>query len=145
MKKILQILFLFLIALSWASLDDSLHSSHKERSAKNNYAVFYSAADDESEKDIRQRNALPFNKEGNISSAPQLNSVAARFSSEETRISQRRFRYNFYKRNKTNCGLQSFKPTIYTTTGGFIPKPTTPVGTTASHKLIIYVLRHIIR
>ena len=101
--------------------------------------------DDTTEKGVRKHNALPFSKEGNVSSAPQVFRVAANSYSEQTRSSQRKFRYYFNKWNNTHGGLHTFKPTIYIASGGFTPKTTYPVGTSASHKRTIYVLRHIIR
>ena len=145
MKQILHIFLIMMIAFTWASVEDTLPSISNEGSGNNQCAVFISATDDTTEKGVRQHNALPFSKEGNVSSAPQVFIVAARFNSEQTRSSQRRFRYNFNKWNNTHGGLHTFKPTIYIESGGFTLKTTCPVGTSASHKRTIYVLRHIIR
>lgn len=145
MKQILHIFLIMMIAFTWSSVEDTLPSISNEGSGNNQCAVFISATDDTTEKGVRKHNALPFSKEGNISSAPQVFRVAANSYSEQTRSSQRKFRYYFNKWNNTHGGLHTFKPTIYIASGGFTPKTTYPVGTSASHKRTIYVLRHIIR
>ena len=143
MKQILHIFLIMMIAFTWSSVEDTLPSISNEGSGNNQCAVFIS--DDTTEKGVRKHNALPFSKEGNVSSAPQVFRVAANSYSEQTRSSQRKFRYYFNKWNNTHGGLHTFKPTIYIASGGFTPKTTYPVGTSASHKRTIYVLRHIIR
>ena len=145
MKQILHIFLIMMIAFTWSSVEDTLPSISNEGSGNNQCAVFISATDDTTEKGVRKHNALPFSKEGNVSSAPQVFRVAANSYSEQTRSSQRKFRYYFKKWNNTHGGLHTFKPTIYIASGGFTPKTTYPVGTSASHKRTIYVLRHIIR
>lgn len=145
MKQILHIFLIMMIAFTWSSVEDTLPSISNEGSGNNQCAVFISATDDTTEKGVRKHNALPFSKEGNVSSAPQVFRVAANSYSEQTRFSQRKFRYYFNKWNNTHGGLHTFKPTIYIASGGFTPKTTYPVGTSASHKRTIYVLRHIIR
>ena len=145
MKQILHIFLIIMIAFTWSSVEDTLPSISNEGSGNNQCAVFISATDDTTEKGVRKHNALPFSKEGNVSSAPQVFRVAANSYSEQTRSSQRKFRYYFNKWNHTHGGLHTFKPTIYIASGGFTPKTTYPVGTSASHKRTIYVLRHIIR
>lgn len=145
MKQILHIFLIMMIAFTWSSVEDTLPSISNEGSGNNKCAVFISATDDTTEKGVRKHNALPFSKEGNVSSAPQVFRVAANSYSEQTRSSQRKFRYYFNKWNNTHGGLHTFKPTIYIASGGFTPKTTYPVGTSASHKRTIYVLRHIIR
>lgn len=145
MKQILHIFLIMMIAFTWSSVEDTLPSISNEGSGNNQCAVFISATDDTTEKGVRKHNALPFSKEGNVSSAPQVFRVAANSYSEQTRSSQRKFRYYFNKWNNTHGGLHTFKPTIYIASGGFTPKTTYPVGTSASHKRNIYVLRHIIR
>ena len=145
MKQILHIFLIMMIAFTWSSVEDTLPSISNEGSGNNQCAVFISATDDTTEKGVRKHNALPFSKEGNISSAPQVFRVAANSYSEQTRSSQRKFRYYFNKWNNTHGCLHTFKPTIYIASGGFTPKTTYPVGTSASHKRTIYVLRHIIR
>ena len=145
MKQILHIFLRIMIAFTWSSVEDTLPSISNEGSGNNQCAVFISATDDTTEKGVRKHNALPFSKEGNVSSAPQVFRVAAYSYSEQTRSSQRKFRYYFNKWNNTHGGLHTFKPTIYIASGGFTPKTTYPVGTSASHKRTIYVLRHIIR
>ena len=145
MKQILHIFLIMMIAFTWSSVEDTLPSISNEGSGNNQCAVFISATDDTTEKGVRKHNALPFSKEGNVSSAPQVFRVAANSYSEQTRSSQRIFRYYFNKWNNTHGGLHTFKPTIYIASGGFTPKTTYPVGTSASHKRTIYVLRHIIR
>ena len=145
MKQILHIFLIMMIAFTWSSVEDTLPSISNEGSGNNQCAVFISATDDTTEKGVRKHNALPFSKEGNVSSALQVFRVAANSYSEQTRFSQRKFRYYFNKWNNTHGGLHTFKPTIYIASGGFTPKTTYPVGTSASHKRTIYVLRHIIR
>lgn len=145
MKQILHIFLIMMIAFTWSSVEDTLPSISNEGSGNNQCAVFISATDDTTEKGVRKHNALPFSKEGNVSSAPQVFRVAANSYSEQTRSSPRKFRYYFNKWNNTHGGLHTFKPTIYIASGGFTPKTTYPVGTSASHKRTIYVLRHIIR
>lgn len=145
MKQILHIFLIMMIAFTWSSVEDTLPSISNEGSGNNQCAVFISATDDTTEKGVRKHNALPFSKEGNVSSAPQVFRVAANSYSEQTRSSQSKFRYYFNKWNNTHGGLHTFKPTIYIASGGFTPKTTYPVGTSASHKRTIYVLRHIIR
>ena len=145
MKQILHIFLIMMIAFTWSSVEDTLPSISNEGSGNNQCAVIISATDDTTEKGVRKHNALPFSKEGNVSSAPQVFRVAANSYSEQTRSSQRKFRYYFNKWNNTHGGLHTFKPTIYIASGGFTPKTTYPVGTSASHKRTIYVLRHIIR
>ena len=145
MKQILHIFLIMMIAFTWSSVEDPLPSISNEGSGNNQCAVFISATDDTTEKGVRKHNARPFSKEGNVSSAPQVFRVAANSYSEQTRSSQRKFRYYFNKWNNTHGGLHTFKPTIYIASGGFTPKTTYPVGTSASHKRTIYVLRHIIR
>lgn len=145
MKQILHIFLIMMIAFTWSSVEDTLPSISNEGSGNNQCAVFISATDDTTEKGVRKHNALPFSKEGNVSSAPQVFRVAANSYSEQTRSSQIKFRYYFNKWNNTHGGLHTFKPTIYIASGGFTPKTTYPVGTSASHKRTIYVLRHIIR
>ena len=145
MKQILHIFLIMMIAFTWSSVEDTLPSISNEGSGNNQCAVFISATDDTTEKGVRKHNALPFSKEGNVSSAPQVFRVAANSYSEQTRSSQRKFRYYFNKWNNTHGGLHTFKPTICIASGGFTPKTTYPVGTSASHKRTIYVLRHIIR
>lgn len=145
MKQILHIFLIMMIAFTWSSVEDTLPSISNEGSGNNQCAVFISATDDTTEKGVRKHNALPFSKEGNVSSAPQVFRVSANSYSEQTRSSQRKFRYYFNKWNNTHGGLHTFKPTIYIASGGFTPKTTYPVGTSASHKRTIYVLRHIIR
>lgn len=145
MKQILHIFLIMMIAFTWSSVEDTLPSISNEGSGNNQCAVFISATDDTTEKGVRKHNALPFSKEGNVSSAPQVFRVAANSYSEQTRSSQRKFLYYFNKWNNTHGGLHTFKPTIYIASGGFTPKTTYPVGTSASHKRTIYVLRHIIR
>ena len=144
MKQILHIFLIMMIAFTWSSVEDTLPSISNEGSGNNQCAVFISATDDTTEKGVRKHNALPFSKEGNVSSAPQVFRVAANSYSEQTRSSQIKFRYYFNKWNNTHGGLHTFKPTIYIASGGFTPKTTYPVGTSASHKRTIYVLRHII-
>lgn len=145
MKQILHIFLIMMIAFTWSSVEDTLPSISNEGSGNNQCAVFISATDYTTEKGVRKHNALPFSKEGNVSSAPQVFRVAANSYSEQTRFSQRKFRYYFNKWNNTHGGLHTFKPTTYIASGGFTPKTTYPVGTSASHKRTIYVLRHIIR
>ena len=145
MKQILHIFLIMMIAFTWSSVEDTLPSISNEGSGNNQCAVFISATDDTTEKGVRKHNALPFSTEGNVSSAPQVFRVAANSYSEQTRSSQRKFRYYFNKWNNTHGGLHTFKPTTYIASGGFTPKTTYPVGTSASHKRTIYVLRHIIR
>ena len=145
MKQILHIFLIMMIAFTWSSVEDTLPSISNEGSGNNQCAVFISATDDTTEKGVRKHNALPFSKEGNVSSAPQVFRVAARSFSEQTSSTQRRFRFYFHNWNNPHGGLHTFKPTIYIASGGFIQKTTSPVGTSASHKRTIYVLRHIIR
>ena len=145
MKQILHIFLIMMIAFTWSSVEDTLPSISNEGGGNNQCAVFISATDDTTEKGVRKHNARPFSKEGNVSSAPQVFRVAANSYSEQTRSLQRKFRYYFNKWNNTHGGLHTFKPTIYIASGGFTPKTTYPVGTSASHKRTIYVLRHIIR
>ena len=145
MKHIMHIILLCLIAFTWSSFKGELPLSNISEGETDECAVFISDEEEYPNREVGTSDVFPLSKEGIISCAPQIFSVASDAEEPQAKTLQRRQHLPFGKWAIYRLGLLKFRSTIHRATGGYTQDTSAPVSFHASHILYIYVLRHIIR